>query len=157
MSNFNNTSELRSNLTPEMFQRAFSAFLIHAKENAETKAFKGGATPDGLDSKSRAFDGHTLTTHYGRGRASRAPYFNWWVLSIYYVVETGKIVMGIEKHRFPHLHEMKYEGLKEIPGKDEVAWFYQTIEERLDYAELYEKFVSVAEEIMRLSADEMQA
>lgn len=59
--------------------------------------------------------------------------------------------MGIEEKRYPHLCKMKPLGFKQIGNKKEtVAVFYETLKDRVDYSELYERFISVAEEIMTL-------
>lgn len=144
------TSELRSNVTPEKFETTFTAFLEQAERNAVSKKSNGGRTPYGFTDKT-CFDGATLSTHYGQGAASKTPYINWWVLSIYYVIDTNSIVMGIEKNRYPHLSKMKPLSFKQIGYKKEkVAVFFETSKNHIDYSALYERFISVAEEIMML-------
>lgn len=40
---------------------------------------------------------------------------NWWVVSIYYLPDSGKIIMGIEEDRYPHLKGMQN-------GKRIITW-----------------------------------
>ena len=142
-------SELRQNVTPEKFEAAFTVFLEQAEKNAISGKSHGGRTPYGFE-KNTYFDGANFVYHYGQGAASKTPYINWWVLSVYYIVEKGSIVMGIEEKRYPHLNQMKPLRYKQIGNKREnVAVFYETLKDRIDYAVLYERFIS-AEEIMAL-------
>ena len=148
--NAKHTSELRQNITPEKFEAAFKVFLEQAEKNAVSGKSHGGRTPYGFDNNTY-FDEADFVTHYGQGAASKTPYINWWVLSIYYVVDKGSIVMGIEERRYPHLERMKPIRFKQIGNKREnVAVFYETLRDRIDYATLHLKFITIAEEIMRL-------
>lgn len=143
-------SELRQNVTPEKFEATFKVFLEQAEKNAVSGKSHGGRTPYGFE-KNTYFDGANFVYHYGQGAASKTPYVNWWVLSIYYVVDKGSIVMGIEERRYPHLNKMKPLRYKQIGNKNEdVAVFYETSRDSIDYATLYDRFISVAEEVMAL-------
>ena len=81
------------------------------------------------------------------------PYMNWWVVSIYYLPENGNIIMGIEEDRYPHLKEIQIKPLRydQIGNKKvNTAVFYATHKTYVNYGELYEKFLQVCEEVMRL-------
>ena len=142
------TSELSKNVTFERFKKALIEFMNQADKNAVSKKAHGGKKPSGfIDTY---FDGADFHTHFGQGAASKAPYLNWWALSIYYIVEDQSIVMGIERNRYPHLNQLEFSRYKKVPGKEDVAVFYTAPKEQINYAALYEKFISIAEEIMRL-------
>ena len=100
-----------------------------------------------------ALDGADFTQHFGQGAASKTPYMNWHVVSVYYVVETGRIVIGIEKERYKQLdrmHPIRFEHLGN--RKTEVAIFYETVKDKIVYKVLYEKFIGISEEVMALRA-----
>lgn len=150
MGRFEGQSELRKNVTPEKFRIAYQSFMAQADENAKTKKGKGSRTPFGYENN-REFDGAKLSQHFGQGAPSKTPYLNWWVVSIYYLPDSGKIVMGIEEDRYAHIGEMKPLRFLQIGNKStHVAVFYITTLDELNYSELYEKFISVSEEVMRL-------
>lgn len=147
----NHTSELSRSVTFERFKTAFEAFLEQADKNAATRKANGGKKPFGFTEYS--FDGANFTLHFGQGTASATPYMNWWVLSIYYVVDEQNIVMGIEETRYPHLNKMESGIIKyrKIGNKKEqVAVFYESKKSDVHYGELYEKFITAAEEIIKL-------
>ena len=65
---------------------------------------------------------------------------NWWVVSIYYIIDSGNIVMGIEEDRYPHLKKMQTKPLRyEQIGnkKTNVAVFYSAAKDDVNYGELY--------------------
>lgn len=143
-------SELRKNVTASIFEKAFRAFLQQAKKNAVSKKSQGSQIPYGFSGKA-TFDGADFHQHFGQGNASKTPYMNWWAVSIYYLVDTGRILLGIEKERYPHLSKM--EPKKIVPfanKKTNVAVFYETAEDELDYNQLYLHFIDTAEEMMEL-------
>lgn len=83
----NKKSELSQIFDIRAFENTFSAFLAQADKNAETKKSEGGQTPFGFNKKPK-FDGADLSTHYGQGAASKTPYLNWRVVSIYYLTDS---------------------------------------------------------------------
>ena len=145
-------SKLRTILDSEAFEATFEDFLRHADENAISGRGRGGQTPGGFYAKP-VCDGATVAVHYGQGGASKTPYLNWWVVSIYYIPENGNIVLGIEESRYSHLKEMRLSPLRYSKlgnKKENVAVFYETTKSSLKYKELREKFLAVSEEVMRL-------
>jgi hypothetical protein len=146
------TSELSRVLDRVTFEQTYKLFLEQADENAVSGIASGGQTPKGFDKKPNC-DGATVSTHYGMGTASKTPYFNWWVVSIYYMPDSGNIVLGIEEDRYPHLKEMTIKPLRYTRlgnKKVDAAVFYSATKDEIDYAELHEKFLCVCEEVMRL-------
>lgn len=146
------SSELRQIIDRKTFEYTFSAFVEQADKNVETKKSSGGQTPFGFDKKPKC-DGADVSTHYGQGAASKTPYLNWWVVSIYYLTDSGNIVLGIEEDRYPHLKEMhinpvRYSGIGN--KKVDVAIFYTTTKDNINYDELYKSFIEVSEEVIRL-------
>ena len=142
-------SELRQKVDVETFELIFREFLRQSDDNAITKKSFGGKKSKYLDNT--RFDGADLLTQYGQGAASKTPHINWWVLSIYYLPNNGKIIMGIEADRYPHLDKMKPISYKDIGGRDvKIAVFYETTKNTLNYVELYDTFLDVAEQVMRL-------
>ena len=141
-------SEWSKVVTFEKFQPAFVEFLKQADENAITKKSEGSKTPYGFTAETAK---DILGLHFGQGAASRTPYMNWYVVSIYYIPETSKIVLGIEEGRYSHLDEMQPLKTEAIGKKDRyVAVFYECDKNNIDYKELYEHFVSVSEQVMDL-------
>lgn len=144
------TSELRSNVTASVFEMAFVKFMEQAKKNAASKKSQGSQIPHGFSGKA-TFDGADFHQNFGQGNASKTPYMNWWAVSIYYLVESGRIILGIEKDRYPHLNKMN--PCKVVPfvnKKKDVAVFYETTTGNLDYDQLYHRFIETAEEVMEL-------
>ncbi|MCR4615835.1 MAG: hypothetical protein K5756_06780 [Clostridiales bacterium] len=148
------TSELCKNVSVEKFELIFKDFMRQADDNAKTGKSFGGKKPKYLDNC--FFDGADLGYHYGQGAAAKTPYLNWWVLSIYYLPENGKIIMGIEniganESRYPYISQMKPITYKYVGNKKyKVAVFYETTKETIDCGELYDNFIDIAEQIMRL-------
>ena len=64
--------------------------------------------------------------------------------------------MGIEEDRYIHLEEMSIKPLRfEQIGNKKVntAVFYSSNKSGVNYGELYEKFINVCEEVMRLGME----
>ena len=104
------TSELRKYITAELFKKAYLEFMEQADKNSITGKAEGGKTPYGFLEKNN-FDGADFLRQFGHGAASKAPHMNWWVVSIYYTVETGSIILGIEENRYPALNSIKIKPL----------------------------------------------
>ena len=144
-------SKLRQYVTLEKFERAYKEFMKQAEKNAVSGKSEGTKTPFGFWDNNY-FDGAHMLNQYGYGAASKAPHINWWVLSIYYIVETGDVVMGIEEDRYSHL--------KELPGiigyvqmenkKMRVASFYESTKDNIDYEIIWTRFIDISEKIMEL-------
>lgn len=149
------TSELSKIVTVNAFERAYSAFVEQADNNAASGKAQGGQTPVGFSAKPEC-DGAYFVSHYGQGNPSAAPYINWWVVSIYYVPSNGNIIVGIEEDRYPHLKQMEIKPLRytQVGNKEmNTAVFYSTTKSSMNYGDLYEKFIQVCEEVMRLGLD----
>ena len=143
------TSELCKSISVETFELIFKDFLRQADDNAKTGKSNGGTKSKYSDNC--FFDGADLHTNYGQGAATKTPHLNWWVLSIYYLPDNGNIIMGIEDYRYPYLNQMQPNTFKNVGNKkDKVAVFYETSKATINYKELYDKFIDVAEQIMRL-------
>lgn len=128
--------------------------MKQAEENRVTGKSNGSITPEGF--VKMKVDGADFVQHFGQGAASKTPYMNWWVLSIYYLVDSGNIVMGIEEERYHHLNEMKIQpSRRERIGrkKTDIAVFYSTTKDAINYNDMYDRFLSVSEELMRLGMD----
>ena len=146
----NGTSELRRILSPEQFEKSFSAFMIQAEKNAVSKKSQGPRYPEGFENNKHV-DGCNFSQHFGQGAASKTPYFNWHVVSIYYLVDISKIIIGIEVSRYPHIGKMKPLRIAQLGNRQTgVAVFYETTKEKIDYQELYDKFLGTSEEVLRL-------
>ena len=79
---------------------------------------------------------------------------SWHVVSIYYVVESQKIVLGIEEFRYPHLKEMERIKTEAIGRKDRnVVVFYECYKNSIDYKELYNKFMEVSNHVIELGLE----
>ncbi len=150
--NGEHTSELSQILGVATFEKTFAAFIDQADKNAASGKAQGGQTPFGFSGKPQC-DGADVCTHFGQGGASKTPYLNWWVVSIYYLPDNGNIMMGIEEDRYPHLKEMEIKPLRysQIGNKKvDTAIFYSTTKNSINYSELHENFMNVCEEVMRL-------
>ena len=146
------TSELSQVVTATAFEKAYAAFIDQADKNASSGKAQGSKTPYGFSEKPEC-DGAHFKSQYGQGTPSAAPYMNWFVVSIYYLPNSGDIIMGIEEDRYSHLKEMSIKPLRyaQIGNKKvSTAVFYSTNKSSVDYGELHEKFISVCEEVMRL-------
>lgn len=142
--------ELSRIITFEKFAKAYSSFLEQADNNSVTKKAEGSKIPYGFDGGNVIYN-WKFSQHYGQGAASKTPYISWFVISIYYVIDSTKIIVGIEKERYPHLGKMNPIKIEEIGKKDRyVAIFYECDKNNIDYKELYEHFISVSEEVITL-------
>ncbi len=144
------TSSLSSHVTAEVFEKSYRKFMEQAEKNAVSKKAHGKRIPYGLNDRTE-FDGGDFVQHFGQGSASKTPYLNWWVVSVYYIIGS-RIVIGIEENRFPHLGKMtpiKYEMIGN--KKERIAVFYETPVENIDFRKLYESFINVSEEVMQLN------
>jgi len=152
------TSELRQRVTAAAFKEAYKAFIAQADENASSGKAKGSQTPYGFPEKPKC-DGEHFKCQYGQGTPSAAPYMNWSVVSIYYLPNSEDIIMGIEEDRYSHFKEMSIKPLRyaQIGNKKvRTLVFYSTNKSRVDvdYGELYEKFISVCEEVIQIKQEE---
>jgi hypothetical protein len=132
-SNKKHTSELSHLLTPELFEKAYVKFIEQADKNAISKKSEGSKVPFGFSGQN-TFDGANFTQHFGQESSSKTPYINWWVVSIYYIIYTGRIIMGIEEDRYPHLNKMKPLSFKQIGNKKiNIAVFYEASKNNVKY------------------------
>lgn len=148
-------SELSKIVTADAFQQSYTKFIEQADKNKTTKRSHGSKTPYGFTSMPKC-QGKDFMQHFGQGAASATPYLNWWVVSIYYITSSGKVVMGIEKERYSHLKDIQIKtlGYKMIGNKtSSVAVFYEKEKDNVNCRELYEIFIAVCEEVMRLGLD----
>ncbi len=154
----NNQSELRRVITAERFEMAYKLFMEQADKNAISKKSNGEKLPYGVtkedDDRIKEIDGWRrfgVAQHYGQGAASKTPYLNWFVVSIYYLPDTGNIVMGIERNRYPKLNQMKPIRFAQLGNKKtDVAVFYESSKNDIDFGALYEEFIKISEEVMKL-------
>lgn len=149
------TSQLSKVVTAQKFKEAYTAFIKQADENVESDRAKGKRTPSGFDKKPEC-DEADFAVSFGRGRASKTPYMNWHVVSIYYLPDGGDIIIGIEKKRYAHLKEMQIQPSRyaRIGDKDDdIAVFYSGNKNTVNYDELYNNFIDVCEEVMRLGLE----
>lgn len=146
----NINSQLSKIITFEKFEKAYSSFIEQADKNVMTKKGEGPKTPLGFDGDN-VINNWSFSQHFGQGAASRTPYVNWFVISIYYVIESAKIIVGIEKERYPHLDKMNPIKIEELGKKGRyVAVFYECNKNNTDYKKLYEHFISVSEQVINL-------
>lgn len=149
------SSNLSRIMTAEVFESAYKAFMEQADDNRITKKSNGKMLPVGITKADNELinstDGGTISQHFGQGGASDTPYICWYVVSVYYVVYRKKIVLGIERDRYPHLTDLRGFKCQEVGNKKtKVAIFYETPIENLNYKELYDKFIQISEEVMRI-------
>ena len=173
-------TEIKDNKIYIKFRKGIRIFLIKQKNNAAIKKYflqlKFEDFREALDNFLKQADENRITlksngkkvietpecdlgTHYGQGNASRAPYLNKYVVSIYYITAENGIVIGIAKKFLddPHLHlsQMKISKIEDkllgTSAKDKsVAVYYETSRELLNYDELYDKFMSLCDEVHRV-------
>jgi hypothetical protein len=140
-------------VTLEKFELAYSKFIAQAELNAKTQKSEGSKTPYGFNfaPKQNYICGGAFSQHFGQGAASKTPYISWHVVSIYYVPEHQKVVLGIEESRYSHLKEMQPIKTETIGKKDRyIAVFYECPKGAIDYAELYNQFIGVATQVIEL-------
>ena len=146
------TSELSKVVTAQAFEKAYTAFIEQADKNAISKSAGGKQIPFGFNKKPNC-DGADFAVRFGQGAPSKAPYMNWHVVSIYYLPDRGDIIIGIEEDRYAHLNAMQIQPSRyaQIGNKmTRTAVFYSRNKNYVDYDELYNKFIDVCEEVMRL-------
>jgi hypothetical protein len=143
-------SELRKNLTVNKLEIAYKDFMKQAEKNAVSGKSEGKKIPLVL-LNGNIFDGSGVLNQYGYGAASKAPHINWWVVSIYYEVESGRIVMGIEEDRYRYFDKLTKPTRYTHIGKKNVrvAVYYEATKNTVDYNELYEKFIDLSEQVMK--------
>ncbi len=148
------TSKLSQVVTATAFKNAYAAFIGQADKNALSGKAEGAKTPYGFSEKPEC-DGALFKCQYGQGTASATPYMNWFVVSIYYLPNSGDIIMGIEEDRYSPFKEMSIKPEYAQIGNKKVrtAIFYSTNKSRVDYGELYEKFISVCEEVIQIKQE----
>lgn len=152
-------SELSNLLSVEAFEKAYSSFLKQADENSISKKSQGSKIPYGFSEKLMC-DGHLFKAQYGQGAASVTPYMNWWIVSIYYLPTSGKILLGIEEERCVNfltkidIEPIKYEQIGN--KKTNIAVFYESHRNNINYSELYDEFVSVCEAVLPFSKAETE-
>ena len=149
-------SELSTVVTWQVFQQAYERFMEQAEKNAITGKSNGSRTPYGFDSVPIC-DGAKFRQRFGQGAASATPYMNWWVVSVYYIVESRDIMIGIEEGRYPYLNDMRVKPIRvESVGKrqNRIAVYYSVNKETVNFESLYGVFLALCEEVMRLGLGE---
>lgn len=144
-------SELRRNITEKIFEKAFTLFIEQANKNQSSEKANGTMVPYGFKNIP-TFDGEKFKVQYGQGRASKTPYMNWWVVSIYYIPKSGDIILGIEIERFKHWKaiSLKPLGLQKIGGRsNNVAIYYSTNKNKLNIIELYHNFINLCDKVIK--------
>lgn len=147
-------STLRSVLPYSTFRYSFEQFMRQAEENVVTNRASGSRLPAGVNpnepgKKTCLVNGGYLAQHFGQGAPSRTPYYNWHVLSIYYLVNTGRIIMGIEDKRYKHIDSITCVRVdSSVIGRKPIHVVYECRKDTLDYEKLYEMFMSTSEEIL---------
>lgn len=148
-------SEISQNLTLEMFENAYTCFIEQADKNAKSGKAEGTKVPFGYGEISY-YDRAEFKAEYGRGRASSRPYMNWWAVSIYYLPDSGQIILGMEEGRYNHQKkiEIKPKEIKSV-GKNRanVIVYYSTNKRTVDYKILYNKFIELCDEVSRLGLE----
>ncbi len=152
------TSELSQVVTATAFEKAYAAFIDQADKNASSGKARGSQTPYGFSEKPKC-GGELFKCQYGQGTPSATPYMNWFVVSIYYLPNSGDIIMGIEEDRYSPFKEMSIKPLRyaQIGNKKvSTAVFYSTNKSRVDYGELHEKFINVCEEVIQIKQEDAE-
>lgn len=138
-------------LKPEDFKEALDKFLKQADENQISTKSNGKKIIETPECR--------LGAHYGQGNASRAPYLNWGIVSVYYITDENSIVIGIAKKFLDALdHHLSRMNISEIDDKllgastkdKYVAVYYKTPRDHLNYDVLYKKFMSICDEVHRV-------
>lgn len=127
------TSELSRVVNRESFASAYRKFMEQAEENSISQKSHGSRVPYGFSKQMILVDGGNFCQHFGQGTASKTPYMNWWVVSIYYLVDSGRIIIGIEEDRYPFVKQMKPVRYERIGNKKvDVAVFYSTSKSKMN-------------------------
>lgn len=150
--NKQHASVLSKIVTPTIFKQAYEAFIEQADINKTTKKANGSKIPKGFSTMTKYKD-HRIKCEYGRGTPSSRPYMNWCVVSIYYEPDIGNITVGIEETRYDKLNQMNIKPLYSTrigKNQERVAVFYSTNKSKVNYDELYDKWMDVCEEVIRL-------
>lgn len=155
--NGKSVSELRKVLDYECFCKAFKSFIMQADENVISQKSTGSRKPFGLQSDNRdksgkiIIDGGALGQQYGQGTASKTPYFNWHVVSIYYVPTQQRILLGIETEKYPFLERLQPYKIVKISGRKlKIAVFEEYNKAEIDYQKMLKDFVDLCERIMQI-------
>lgn len=151
-------SELAKVLPYEKFETAFKSFMKQAEDNAISGKSRGSKAPVGIvapkasDSSGKLLvDGAHLGVQYGQGAASQSPYFNWGVVSIYYLVSDNRICLGIEEDIYGKVRQLPAKRYAIIGNKKAyVAIFYEVDADSLDFHELYDAFMKLADKVRSL-------
>ena len=149
-------TELSKIITYEKFREAHLKFLEQADKNAKTNKSEGVRTPYGFSSGANEDNilGKNFSQHFGQGNASKTPYLNWYVVSIYYATQSSKIVLGIEEERYDHIGDMHPIKTEPLGNKNRrVAIFYESSRDCLDYEELYSNFMTVSQQVINLGLE----
>ena len=149
------SSEISQDLTQEMFEQAYTYFINQADINAKTDTAEGTKVPYGYN-EIPYYNCAAFKSEYGQGRASSRPHMNWWVISIYYLPNSGQIILGIEENRYKHQKKMtiKPKEIKTIgKNKTKVLIYYSTNKKNVDYKILYDKFIELCDEVLRLGLE----
>jgi hypothetical protein len=150
-------SELSELLTFERFEKAFNSFVNQAEKNAISGLSEGSTALAGVPklNKDGKVDGAHIGQKFGQGGATSAPHLNWHVVSIYYVVKKGRIVIGIQKARYKHVSQMKPISFEELPiSKDkDIAVFYEVDKSHLNTKDLYDNFMKTCEQVRILGLE----
>ena len=85
-------SELRQLVTAQLFEKSYSQFIEQADCNAISKKSEGPRIPYGFTIKK--IDGGNWSQHFGQGAASKTPYINWHVVSVYYMPDVLLLLNG---------------------------------------------------------------
>ena len=144
----NEFNRLKEELTVESFTKAYTAFIDQAEKNLVTKKANGKRIPEGLSNT--FYQGANISQHFGQGAASKTPYLNWGEVSIYYLIDTKDIVIGVELDKYPELEVLAVPiGYRKIGArKKEMPIFYSSTKETINLVELYDKFLDMIRSIM---------
>lgn len=145
-------SELSTVVTQRMFEQAYEKFIEQAEQNAFSKKSNGSRTPYGFASAPEC-DGAAFVQHFGQGAASATPHMNWWVVSVYYNISSREIMIGIEDGRYPLMNDMQIKPIrfdKVGNRKKRIVVYYSTNKDTVNYEILYDTFITICEEVMRL-------
>ena len=152
--------ELRAMLSFECFCKVFERFVKQADDNAITGKSNGKRCPECLASGTRAkngkliVDGHDLGQQFGQGHASNSPYFNYGMVSIYYIPTRQKVILGIEANEERYFsfdkqfrNNLPKHALMEIDSgkRFKVAVFNEYNKQNADYQKLYDSFLTLCE------------